>query len=302
MILVVGATGLLGTEICRRLALSGKRVRALVRSTSPAEKTAILRALGVELAEGDLKQQDTLNAACAGVRAVISTASATLSRGSGDSIEAVDRQGQINLIDATRAAGVKHFVLVSAHFRPDIEFPLQAAKQAVEAHLRTAGITWTVLQPAMFMEIWLSPALGFDYHAGRVVVYGSGNNAVTYISYKDVATFAILSLENQRAHNATLALGGPRPVTQVRAIRVFESMVGRTFARQYVSEEELRAQFQAASDPLQKSFAGLKLLYALGDIIDMRELADYFGIELTGVRDYAHDVFGWRRQSTAIPE
>jgi uncharacterized protein YbjT (DUF2867 family) len=302
MILVVGATGLLGTEICRRLALSGKQVRALVRPTSAPEKIAILRALGVELFEGDLKRRATLDPACAGATAVISTASATLSRGQGDSIETVDLQGHINLVDAAKSSAVKHFVLVSAHFPPDLEFPLQKAKHAAEAHLRAAGMTWTVLQPTMFMEIWFSPALGFDYHAGRVVVYGSGTNATSYISYKDVATFAILALENQRAHNATLALGGPRPVSQVRAIRVFESMVGITFARRHIPEDELRAQFQAATDPTEKSFAGLKLLCARGDVIEMGQLADYFGIELTGVRDYAHEVFGWRRQSTAIPE
>jgi nucleoside-diphosphate-sugar epimerase len=44
-----------------------------------------------------------------GVEAVISTASSTLSRQEGDSIESVDRLGQIALVQAAKAAGVQHF-------------------------------------------------------------------------------------------------------------------------------------------------------------------------------------------------
>jgi NADH dehydrogenase len=53
MILVVGATGLLGSEICRRLRARGRPVRALVRPGST--KAAALRAIGVETVEGDLR-------------------------------------------------------------------------------------------------------------------------------------------------------------------------------------------------------------------------------------------------------
>ena len=48
MILVVGSTGFLGSEICRRLTASGKSVRGLVRSTSDPEKVERLKAMGVE--------------------------------------------------------------------------------------------------------------------------------------------------------------------------------------------------------------------------------------------------------------
>jgi uncharacterized protein YbjT (DUF2867 family) len=103
MILVVGATGLLGTEICRRLAKQGEKVRALVRTTSSPEKVAFLEKCGVELCVGDLKDTDSLAGACNGVNAVISTASSTLSRQAGDSIESVDDHGQLNLVEASKA-------------------------------------------------------------------------------------------------------------------------------------------------------------------------------------------------------
>jgi len=53
MILVAGATGLVGSEVCRRLMSRGERVRALVRAlvraTSSKEKVEALRSSGVEL-------------------------------------------------------------------------------------------------------------------------------------------------------------------------------------------------------------------------------------------------------------
>ena len=57
MNLVVGATGLLGGEICRQLAAKSKSVRALVRSTSDPAKVKALKEYGIELAEGDLKDR-----------------------------------------------------------------------------------------------------------------------------------------------------------------------------------------------------------------------------------------------------
>src|SRR5262245_14673683 len=138
MNLIVGATGILGSEICRLLAENRQPVRALVRSTSNPDKVAQLKALEAEVIIGDLKDRRSLDAACRGVTAVISTASSTLSRQEGDSIESVDRQGQVNLVDAASAAGVKHFVLISFP-NVDIDFPLQRAKRAVEDRLQRSG-------------------------------------------------------------------------------------------------------------------------------------------------------------------
>src|SRR5262245_63500819 len=104
--LVVGATGLLGPGICQRMRAAGRDVRALIRPTADAAKRAELEKLGVELAEGDLKDPASIARACVGVQSVISTASSTLSRQAGDSIESVDREGQLALVEAARKAGV----------------------------------------------------------------------------------------------------------------------------------------------------------------------------------------------------
>jgi len=111
MILVVGATGLLGFEICRRLRERGRDVRALVRPTST--RAPALRALGAEIAVGDLRDRGSLVAACRDVDAVISTATAMGSRDRTLTLNEVDRKGQLRLVDVARQSGVRTFVYLS---------------------------------------------------------------------------------------------------------------------------------------------------------------------------------------------
>src|SRR5439155_15396447 len=190
MNLIVGATGMLGGEICRLLAEQGKAVRGLVRETSNPEKVTRLRGLGAEVVCGDLKDRASLEAACRGATALVSTASSTLSRQEGDSIESVDRQGQLNLVEAAEQAGVKHFVLISFP-KVDISFPLQSAKRTVEDRLRRGRMAFAILQPTFFTEVWLSPALGFDPAHATAQIYGGGHNKISWISFQDVAKFAV---------------------------------------------------------------------------------------------------------------
>ena len=286
MNLVVGSTGLLGSEICRLLSAAGKPVRALVRPTSDQNKVGQLEGLNIEIARGDLKDRSSLEAACRGSSTVISTASATLSRQEGDSIETVDLKGQLNLIDAAKAAKVDHFVLIS--FPPtDVDFPLQAAKRKVEDHLKASGLTYTILQPTFFMEVWLSPALGFDAANGSAQIYGSGENKGSWISYKDVAKFAVASLDNPQAQNSVIKLGGPEALSPLEVVHIFERVKGRKFDVRHVPETALKEQRSAAVDSLEQSFAGLMLYYSQGDIIDMQETLQRLPVSLTSVEDFA---------------
>jgi len=286
MTLVIGATGLLGMEVCRRLKATGHPVRALVRRTSDAAKRMELQTLGAELIEGDLKDPASLRRACTGVQSVISTASSTLSRQEGDSIQTVDLQGQIALVDAARAAGVQHFVFVSFRDNAAIQYPLTEAKRTVEGHLKASGMAYTILQASYFMEVWLTPMLGFDYAAGKVRLYGDGNGKVSWVSYKDVARIAVAALDQPAARNAVLNVGGPQALSPREVVRMFEAAGAAEIAAEHVAEADLRAQLNSATDPLQKSFAGLMLQYASGDEMDMTDTLKLFPMQLTPLRDY----------------
>jgi uncharacterized protein YbjT (DUF2867 family) len=289
MNLVVGATGSLGSEIVKLLAGAGKPARALVRPTSDRKKVDQLQTLGAEIVSGDLKDRPSLDAACRGVSAIISTASSTLSRLEGDTIRTVDHEGQLSLVDAARAAGVAHFVLISFSGM-NVEFPLQTAKREVERHLKESGMTYTILQPTFFMEVWLSPALGFDAAQGTAQVYGSGQPKISWVSFQDVAEFAIASLDNPAARNAVIELGGPEALSPLEVVKIFEKQSGRPFTVQHTSEEQLRAQKEGATDSLPESFAGLMLAYAQGNVVDMRATLQKFPVRLRSVGEYANQI------------
>jgi NADH dehydrogenase len=287
MILVVGATGLLGSEICRRLRGAGHSVRALVRANSARDRISTLESAGAATAIGDLKDPDSLSQACAGVSAVITTASSTLSRQEGDSIETVDRQGQLHLIDAAKRAGVRRFVYVSIPPDGHYDCPLSQAKREVEAALAHGGIEYTVLQANYFMEVWLSPALGFDYANGRATVYGSGEQPIGWVSYRDVAGFAVDALGNPAARNRMLLVGGPENLAPLSVVRIFEDVTGRPFTVEHVPLGALEQQYAEAKDPMSRTFAALMLDYAHGSPMDMRETLESMPRPLATIRDYA---------------
>lgn len=289
MILVAGATGYLGREICRRLASEGRTVRGLARRTSEPEAVRQLEGRGVGIALGDVRDPASLRAACAGVQAVISTVTTTRSRQEGDSIDASDGQGQLDLVRAARDAGVRRFVLVSYTGRITSDDPLTRAKRVVEMAVQESGMNFTILRPGIFMDAWLSPALGFDHVTGRVTVYGGGSRPISWISLSDVAEYAVRSLRHPAARDATLELGGPEALSPLQAVQVFEEVSGRSFEVQHVPEEALLAQYATAQDPLQRSFAALMLAYAAGcEIPPNRDMGS--DLPQGTVRDFARVV------------
>jgi uncharacterized protein YbjT (DUF2867 family) len=292
MILVVGGTGTLGGEICQRLRARGLTVRALVRRTANSARLKPLRDAGVNLCWGDLKDVDSLRNACHGVNVVISTASSTLSRQDGDSIESVDHQGQLYLIAAARAAGVEHFTFVTIPRKRVRESPLTRAKAEAERALADSGMGYTILAANYFMEIWLSPALGFDYPRRKVALFGDGRALITWVSYRDVAEFAVCSHLTPGAHNRILDVGGPKDLSPLEVVGIFEEVSGAPFERQFVPEEALLAQLDSATDPLAETFAKLQLEYVHGCPMNTSETLGLIPIDLTSVAQYAAAVCG----------
>ena len=290
MILVAGATGLVGSTVCQKLAGRGEKVRALVRATSAKEKLEALRSCGAELCIGDLKDPGSLSSACRGVDAVVSTASPTLSRQAGDSIESVDAAGQMNLVNAAKAASVARFVFVSFRRPRGITFPLADAKRKVEEAI--ANLNFTIIQASWFMEVWLGPALGFDYANRSARSYGPGTKPISWVSLRDVAEMCALALRSPAADRRTIEFGGPEALSPLEVVARFEKLGGRPFQLEHVPEQALRAQFDGAADPIQKTFAGLMLGYVYGDAMNMAPVVEQFGIQLTSVDEYARSVLG----------
>jgi uncharacterized protein YbjT (DUF2867 family) len=290
MYLVVGATGILGSYVCRRLREAGHPVRALVRNTANPERIRMLQEAGVELSPGDMKDAESLRLACAGAKAIISTASSTLSRQPGDSIQTVDLEGQLALVSAAKEAAVEHFTFVSIPRSPVRESPLTRAKYRVEQELAASGIPYTVLAGNYFMEVWLSPALGFDYGNARAVVFGDGKQLMSWVSYEDVGKFAVRCAATPGAHGRILEIGGPEDLSPLEVIAIFEQTTGNSFTVQHVPEEALLAQLESASDPLSETFCKLQLEYLHGCLLNTSEALRLMPIRQKTVQEYARSV------------
>lgn len=286
-VLVVGATGSLGLEVCLRLRDAGWPVRALVRTTARSDRLEALRGLGAELVEGDLKRPVSLDAALRGADGVVSTASATLfeHHQAGDSIQTVDLEGNRALVDAARISGVHRFVFISSTSKDDS--PATQSKREVENQLRASGVTYTILRPTHYMEVWLTPLLGFDPAARRARIFGTGDRPVSWISQGDVAEFIRLVLDAPAAKNATIELGGPEALSQLEVVRAFEEVAGQPFELEFVSADELRAERAAATDSLLASYPAFCLACAHGDAVPMHETLRRFPVTLMSVREYA---------------
>lgn len=284
--LVVGATGVLGSTVAGQLRAAGHAVRAVVRDTANPEKRAQLLGLGAELVAADLKQPSSLDAACANIGVAVSTASTTLSRQPGDTLQSVDEQGQLSLIDAAEAAGVRHFVFVSVPVvTPD--HPLQRAKRAVEERLRRSRMSWTILRPLNFIETWLSPGFGFDPGHGKARLLGDGDQPYSWISLHDVARFSVAATCAEKLRNQLVSLGGPDALSYHQVLQIFAELGAPSVAVEHVPEEVLSAQLAQASTPMEETYAAIMLSTARGMVTDPAPALDLLPGRLRTVREYA---------------
>ena len=289
MILVVGSTGVLGLEIVRQLCADKRPVRALVRSTSDPEKIERLKSWGATIMVGNLIDKPSLATACQGITTVITTATTTTSRTPGDTIPKVDQLGTLHLVEAAMEAGASQFIYVSTRTNiPDCA--LSTAKRTVEERLMGSGMAYTILRSSVFMEIWLSPALGFNYPNSEARIYGRGENPISWISVADVARFTVMAVDQPAARNTILDLGGPENLSPNQVVKLFEATTGKSFHVDYIPVEALQMQRATTTDPLLHTFASLMLAYANGDSVEMQATLQQFPVKLTSIKDYATQI------------
>src|SRR5918998_101074 len=196
MILVVGATGVVGGMITSRLLERGDEVRILVRRNSPSEQLAREGratsaeewiAAGASPAYGDMRDRASLDAALEGVRAVVSTAN-SVGRGGDDNVRTVDLEGNRNLIEAARDAGVGRFVFISAlGAAVESPVPFLQAKGQSEATLLESGMEYAILAPNPYMEVWVAVVVGMPALQGRpVVLVEEGRRRHSFVSNRHV--------------------------------------------------------------------------------------------------------------------
>ena len=137
MILITGGTGTVGSEVVRQLAAIGTRFRVLARDPKKLPSNP-----SIDVVKGDLTDSSAVATALKGVTRLF-----LLTNSFPGSTEV-----QNKVVDAAKAAGVKHAVRLSV-FGADPASPVALAQwhAAADAHLKKSGLKWTVLQPVSFM-------------------------------------------------------------------------------------------------------------------------------------------------------
>ncbi len=212
-ILVTGATGFVGPKIVHALRAEDRDVRALVRNP---ERAAHLRALGVELAAGDITSPAALRSAVQGCTHVVHLVA--ILRGGAEDFERVMTQGTSDLVVAAQEAGIERFVLMSALGTSETSkdtVPYYAAKWAEEKAVAESGLEHVIFRPSFVFGRdggALPTFLRQVRYAPVVTVIGNGLQRSQPIWVEDVARYFARGIDAPEAANRIFELGGPDTV------------------------------------------------------------------------------------------
>jgi NADH dehydrogenase len=297
MILVAGGTGHLGIELVPLLSARGIPVRVFTRDPDRARQR-----LGEtpEFVKGDARSPNTLEAALKGVDTVVSAMTGFGPGAAGP--RAVDYEGNLNLIRAAEAAGVRRFVLVSIHgAKADHAMELWRMKHGAEEALRSSRLDWVIVRPNAFMELWAEIVGGPIFRDGKATVFGRGDNPINFNSAKDVARFIELALFNPGLSRTTLSVGGPENLTLNQLVGQIELAAGGKAAVRHVPLLMMRL-MSLMMRPLKPDVAAMIQGGIAFDTVDMTfdtsDLRRRFPqVELTRMAD----VVGRQRTATPAP-
>lgn len=226
-VLVVGVTGMLGSQIASDLLKQGNcQVRALIRSGGYSHKKAEiiknLSNMGLATFEGDLLSLNSLFSVCENVDTIVSAVQGN---------EELIVKGQTNLIEAAEKTGVTK--IIPSDFTVDlhkIDYQdsvwLAPRKQANEAFEGKSVRPISVLNGA-FMEVAINPMLGIvNWDANSFTYWGDDQILCDFTSIQDAAKFtAALAVDDSFAGRSLRIAGDVLTMKQLHSL--YEKFAGR---------------------------------------------------------------------------
>ena len=227
-IALAGASGNLGKELTACLLDNGHELTALdsnLAALAPFQN----RLAGLHAV--DLRRPEQLVGLFDGVETVITTVGIGRPRKLSDYQE-VDFQGNLNLLRAAQAAGVRHFVYTSVvRVESDLSVPLLRAKHAFEQELKASGMSWMIIRPSgYFTDIWRT--FMTSAQKGRITLVRAGQEyRFSPIHPGDVARFVA---QNLHQSGQSFSLGGPEDFTYTEISNLCFELLGKPPAIQQV--------------------------------------------------------------------
>ncbi|MNS38639.1 NAD(P)H azoreductase [compost metagenome] len=218
-ILVIGATGTIGSLITKGLASAGAEVKALVRQAGKCDFPA-----GVTEVVADLTDVRSMRVALSSVRTLF-----LLNAVTPDEVT----QALITL-NLAREAGIERLVYLSViHADKFTNVPHFTGKHTVERMIESFNIPATILRPAYFMQNDRMVQQTIQNYSVYPMPIGSAG--VSMIDARDIADVAVAELlRRDKAPSAldrvTLELVGPQALTGASVAKIWSSALGRDIA------------------------------------------------------------------------
>jgi uncharacterized protein YbjT (DUF2867 family) len=324
-VLVVGATGQLGTAVLRRLERENAptRPRALVRPSSPRS----FEADSVELAFGDLRDSASIVAACRGVESVVATANVVVPRGP-YRFDETEIEGYGHLVAACKSERVRRIVFMSVPATAyDPRVTTFRIKRRIEEMIRGSGLTYTIFRGSLFMDDWFAlmgsaiPLRGAEAatlarpfwfsraflavvgtsieHRGLALVPGNGRARHAFIALDDVAEFLASAALAPEAPSAIENLGGPEILSWNEVALLFAKVLNRPVRILHTPSAVYRvlADVLEGFSPAAANLMALSWIASVTDTpFDTRTLAERSGVRLTSAEEFL------RRKSSLPPD
>jgi uncharacterized protein YbjT (DUF2867 family) len=236
MILVAGGTGRLGTVLVNRLVKRNLEVRVLTRDPARATHLAGGRVTAVI---GDVQDRESLRSAAAEVDVMVSAVHG-FAGPRANSLTAVDRDGNANLIDAAKAAGSEFVLISTVGAAADSPMELFRVKHAAEQHAARSGVPTTIVRSTAFLELWIDLLRQTAGRSGRPLVFGRGANPINFVSVADVAAVVEHAVIDPTTRGKILEIGGPDNLTLDHLAEAVQAAAGRPERPKHIPPPILR--------------------------------------------------------------
>lgn len=224
-LLIVGATGVLGSAAAKHFLKKGLHVKCFVRSK---EKAMELASAGGELVVGNLTNEASIVNACKNVDVVIASAHSMLGKGKNKS-EHVDDAGHKSLVKAAAEAKVKQFIYASIDgVAANHPIDFFRTKYAIEQRLINSGLNYTILRLPAFMEWHVHRLLGKSIiDKGKVTILGKGENPTNFIAVDDIVQALNIIVSNEAYYNKIINLAGPENISRNEIASIYGRLANK---------------------------------------------------------------------------
>jgi uncharacterized protein YbjT (DUF2867 family) len=224
MILVAGAGGHVGREIVKKAVARNIKVRCFDNAVFDPEGAD---PSGLEIVSGDITCIEDVKKAVQGVDTVMFVLG--LKRQTKElTHEKVEHGGMQNMIAASKEAGVKHIMYISAlGVSPQAKASSLIAKGNAEKALISSGIDYTIFRPSGYFVDFAEHFAPKINETGKFTLIGDGLTRIQPLAPSDLAEAFIQSIGNPKVKNRTFKISGIEVFTLADTVDLVSKVVDR---------------------------------------------------------------------------